>query len=130
MQRTEAGGIARVPEGLSKSREGVMSDLEGWIESSPDRSVTHYDGCHAVHWRCMMEKAHEEIALLRLRVLRLTISGNPHDAYTIAPAKDPVRALRKHAHSLRGNGDPLGDEALRDALEAACDELVRHRSML
>jgi hypothetical protein len=118
----------RLPVGLSKNRDGVMTALEDWIDDGKKDSSTHYDGCHKTHWLCMMEKAHEEIALLRLRLLRLTIAGTHADPVT--HIKDPVRIMRNHIKSLQGKGKPVEDGLLLNGLESACEELIRHRSLL
>lgn len=123
---TQSGG--RLPVGLSKNRDGVMTALEDWIDAGKKESSTHYDGCHATHWRCMMEKAHEEIALLRLRLLRLTVAGTAIDPVT--HIKDPVRIMQKHIKYLQGGGEPVAGDLLLEGLESACAELVRHRSLL
>ena len=118
----------RLPIGLSKDRDAVMPALEGWIEDGVNNATTHYEGCYKEHWRCMMEKAHQEIALLRLRLLRLTVGGTHADPVT--SKGDVVRVLDSHIHYLNGRTDPVPDDILLDGLERAREELLRHRSLL
>ena len=75
-----------------------------------------------------MEKAHQEIALLRLRLLRLTVGGTHADPVT--HQRDVVRVLDSHIHYLNGRTDPVPDDILLDGLERAREELLRHRSLL
>jgi len=118
----------RLPIGLSKDRDAVMPALEGWIEDGVSVGTTHYEGCYKEHWRCMMEKAHQEIALLRLRLLRLTIGGTHADPVT--NQRDVVRVLDKQIAHLKGKAEPVDEMILLEGLERAREELLRHRSLL
>jgi hypothetical protein len=129
METNELNAAGKLPLGLSKSRDSVMTDLEAWLSHEDKGGIsTHYDGCHKKHYRCMMEKAHEEIALLRLRLLRLTVAGTPADPVT--HVRDPMRILRKQIKHMRGQGEPVEEMLLLDGLESAYAELARHRSLL
>jgi hypothetical protein len=118
----------RLPIGLSKDRDAVMPALEGWIEEGASVGTTHYEGCYREHWRCMMEKAHQEIALLRLRLLRLTVGGTHADPVT--NGRDVVRVLDSHIANLKGKANPVDETILLEGLERAREELLRHRSLL
>ena len=75
-----------------------------------------------------MEKAHQEIALLRLRLLRLTVGGTHVEPVT--NQRDVVRVLDKHIAHLNGKSGPVDEMILLDGLERAREELLRHRSLL
>lgn len=125
---TEVHSDGRLPLGLSRDRDAVMPALEGWIEEGKSIATTHYEGCYKEHWRCMMEKAHQEIALLRLRLLRLTVGGTHVEPVT--NQRDVVRVLDKHIAHLNGKSGPVDEMILLDGLERAREELLRHRSLL
>jgi len=118
----------RLPIGLSKSRNTPMCAIESWIEDPARQELSSYAGKEKHRVDALMEQAHEEIALLRLRLLRLTVGGIAADP--VGSDRDVVRVLDRQIMYLRGRTDPVDESILLDGLERAREELLRHRSLL
>ena len=118
----------RLPVGLMKGRDMPMCDVEAWLDDPKRQRLLSYYGKEKLRVDALMESAHEEIAHLRLRLLRLTIGGTP--AEPVTNERDAVRILTRHSMHIRGKADALPELVLLDGLDRAVSELRRHRSLL